>query len=145
MASEFEVQRIANVATPDLTTGVHLSHPLAPSGRQRLQFSEVAGLLGASEIADAISRSEVSMSDLSRWRSHNLIVHRDVFVAGSVPLAEAAEKIKYVRPDETRSATLTVELATADLPELPGQVLQKMLAVGRNELRREVLRALGKG
>lgn len=77
-------------------------------------------------------------------RVHNVTVHRDLFVAGAVPLAEAADRIKYVRPDETRSATFTVELIAEDLPELPDQVLQQLLAVGRDELRREVLRALGK-
>lgn len=138
MASEFEVQCIARAANPDLPTGIHLTRPLAQSGRQRLQFSEVAALLDASEIADAMSQSEVSMSDLTRWRVHNVTVHRDLFVAGAVPLAEAADRIKYVRPDETRSATFTVELIAEDLPELPDQVLQQLLAVGRDELRREV-------
>lgn len=144
MTNEFQVQCIANPANQGLTTGVHLTRLLDQSGRERLPFSDAAALLDTCEIDEAMSQNEVSMSDLSQWRGFNHTVHGNLFVAGGVPLADAANMVEYVRTDEIGSATFTVELVTEDLPELSGQVLQQMLAVGRDELHREVLRALGR-
>lgn len=144
MPVNLSVSVLANADTGRVES-ICVARPTAGDLHQFLTLADVATLLDAAEISDAAAAPEVSQADMRSWRGNRHILHDDLIVVGTVPVEETADVLEDVGDADRGDAQITVELPTEHLHQLPEELLQRLLAVGRDQCRREALRALGRG